>query len=448
MPKLLPNNVNERGQMLIGILVAMAIFLILAHALFTLMASSFELVSYNKARITARHLGQKKMETIRNLSYSDVGTVGGIPAGTISPEENLSQNGLNFNIKTEVIYVDDPYDSVAPTDSAPEDYKRARVEVSWEGIGKSGKNPLVLVTDISANATGTTDGGSLIILVYNANSQPVPQAEVTISANSLDPPVNLTLYTDNTGKIVIPGAPPCISCYRVSVTKSGYSTDRTYSTSEVTNPIKPDTSVFADQVTQLSFAIDIVGNINLSSVNSRENNFAPLGNVNFRIRGDKIIGTDAYAQSVYKYDKNFISDGSGSKTLTGIEWGVYQILMPTATSYDISGTTPLLPLYLAPGGTVDLKFALSPHTTNSLLLITKDPSQNLISSASATLSKNTFTVDKTAGLSSDPDFGQAYFGNLTENTFNLFATASGFLDYSGSFDVSGYTVGTVVLTPQ
>jgi hypothetical protein len=46
MPHNLPKKSLVGGQMLIGILVAMAIFLILGHAIFTLVASSFELVSF------------------------------------------------------------------------------------------------------------------------------------------------------------------------------------------------------------------------------------------------------------------------------------------------------------------------------------------------------------------------------------------------------------------
>lgn len=448
MLKSLPKKHLTGGQMLIGVLIAISIFLILTHALFTLISASFELVSFNKARITARHLAQEKIETIKNLSYSDVGTVGGIPQGIISQEENISKNGLNYVIKTHIIYIDDPFDYLAPTDTAPEDYKRISVEASWEGIGRSGKNPLTLVTDISANATGNTDGGNLVILAYNANSQPVSQAEVTITAASLDPPVNLTLFTDTNGKIVLPGAPPCISCYRIAVTKTGFSTDRTYSTSEVTNPIKPDTSVFTDQVTQLSFAIDTLSNLNLSSLNSRENNFTPLGDINFRIRGNKIIGTDAYAQPVYKYDKTFFTDGSGSKILSNIEWDVYRILMPSGTSYDISGTSPLLPLYLNPGGNVIFKFSVAPHSTHSLLLTVKDPSQNLIASASGSLILNGFNQPYITGQNSDPDSGQALLSGLAEGSYTLTASASGFTDFNGGFDISGYTVGDVVLTQQ
>jgi hypothetical protein len=215
------------------------------------------------------------------------------------------------------------------------------------------------------------------------------------------------------------------------VTKSGYSTDRTYATSEVANPIKPDTSVFADDITQISFAIDTLGSLVVNSFNSRENNFTPLGNVSFRIRGNKIIGTNASSQLVYKYDQTTSTDSSGVRSFNNLEWDVYRIVMPTPSSYDISGTNPLLPLNLTPGGNLAFNMSVAPHTTHSFLLTIKDPAQSLIASASATLTNTSgFNASLFSGNSGSPDFGQLLFSNLSEDTYQLTATASGFLDYT------------------
>ena len=101
MRKSLPKRkIRLRGQILLSILISIGIFAILAHALFTLIASSFDLVNFNRSRITARHLAQERIELIRNMPYADIGTVGGIPDGTIEDEENIVRNGLNFIIKT------------------------------------------------------------------------------------------------------------------------------------------------------------------------------------------------------------------------------------------------------------------------------------------------------------------------------------------------------------
>ena len=98
MRKLPGSSLSIKGQTLIGILVAMAIFSILAHAIFLIVGSSYQLVSYNRARITARHLAQEKIELIRNLPYDNAGTSGGIPGGPLLQEENIVRNKLNFLI--------------------------------------------------------------------------------------------------------------------------------------------------------------------------------------------------------------------------------------------------------------------------------------------------------------------------------------------------------------
>ena len=109
---MLPKKQPRQGQILLSILIAIAVFAILVNALFTLIAASFDLVSLNKTRITARHLAQEKMELVRNLSYEDVGTVGGIPDGIIEPEEMVRRNDLNYTIKTDISYIDDPFNNV------------------------------------------------------------------------------------------------------------------------------------------------------------------------------------------------------------------------------------------------------------------------------------------------------------------------------------------------
>lgn len=441
----------ESGQMLISVLVAIGVFGILAHAIFTLVAASFDLINFNRSRIAARYLAEEKIEIIRNLPYADVGTVGGIPNGVLAEEETQVVNGLTYTIKTSVVYIDDEFDGTAPTDLDPEDYKRARVEVSWEGLAASRKNPIILLTDLDRGDNGLgTEGGTLNILVYDADGVPISGANVHIVATTTDPTVDVNQSTNSSGVVSLPGSPECVGCYQITVTKSGYSTDRTYSTSEVTNPIKPHTSIFADQVTQMSFAIDEVGSISVSSKDSRANSFATLPNMPFRLRGNKIIGTDSLSQPVYKFDENEVTDGSGNFSLSNAEWDTYQVIMPSSSSYDISGNNPLQPLSLLPGGTIDFTLSTEAYTSNSLLTIIKDPSQNLIASATARLTLGSPSYDETvvSGQSGDPDFGQAFFPGLAADTYTIDATASGYLDFNGTFDVSGASTGVVVLTPQ
>lgn len=442
-----------RGQSLIGILVALAIFSILSQAIFTVVSTSLNFVSFNRARITARHLAQEKIEFIRNLPYSDVGTQGGVPPGPIPQQETVNRNGLSFTVKTEIIYIDDPFDGTqggSPEDTLATDYKRVRVEVSWRGKTPSRAGPVVMLTDISPKGVETTvGGGTLSIIVFDASGQPVPQATVNIAAPSLNPPINITTQTGDNGRVIRPGMPVCNSCYQITVSKSGYSSERTYSTSEVANPTKPHQTILEGQLTEVSFSIDRVSTLTISSFQDRDNNFNPLPNIVFRFRGQKTIGTDTDGSPVYKYDQILDTGSSSTITLSNVEWDNYQVILPDSSPYNISGTNPLLPLSLLPNTNVSLKIALSSKTINNLLVALVDTSGTPIASATTTLSRGgSYNQTKFTGLASDPDFGQAFYPDLLNQTYTLSATASGFLDLNTNIDVDGVTQEKFVLTPQ
>ncbi len=446
----LSNDVKfSRGQSLLSLLLAMAVFAILANAIFTLTTSSFRLVSYSRARIAARHLAQEKLELIRNLPFDEVGTLGGIPSGSLPQSENIVRNGLNYNVETSIVYVDDPFDGTAPTDLLPTDYKRVRVDVSWEGLAASRTNPVVLATDIAPRGIETTaGGGTLSILVFDANALPVAQASISIEADSLDPPIDLEQQTNENGRVVLPGAPACTECYKITVTKEGYSTERTYTSSEVVNPNKPYLSVIEGQVTESGFAIDKVSTINIASFSNRESNFAPLGNITFQLHGQKTIGTDSDDFPVYKFDKQFTTDGGGNIIITDMEWDNYEIIVPVTSGLDIAGTNPLIPFSVLPDTPVDFSFALTPNTSHRLLTVFTDPSSTPVASASATLSFGAYEETKLTGGENDPDFGQVFFIDLEDKKHTLEATASGYQDSRSKVDVSGYSRERVILNPE
>lgn len=444
----LPNVKN--GQILVSTLISLALFAILAHALFTLVTSSYSITTFNRARTTARHLAQERIEEIRNMPYDQIGTQGGIPSGSILQNETRELNGLNYSLKTSIVYIDDPFDQLAPNDLLPTDYKSVRVDVSWEGLAPSRTGPITLLSDISPKGIETTTGGgTLSILVFDANAVPVPQADVTIVATSTNPQVNLILKTDVNGRVILPGAPPCKKpCYQITVTKSGYSTDRTYSSSEVENPDKPNLTVLTGQLSEVALAIDKVSTIYAYSFKDRVNNFDILPNITFDMKGEKVIGTDSDDQPVYKYEKNFTTDSSGYVTIPNLEWDNYHIIV-TASGWDISGASPIIPIILLPGIDTDFKFTLSTHTTNSALISFTDPAKNPIASVSARLYDDSgYEATATSGASPNPDFGEVFFANLVRKIYHLTATASGYLNFNGNIDVAGTKQENVIMTPN
>ena len=217
---------NRRGDTIIGVLIALAIFLILSQAIVSLAFSVYDLIAFTRSRVSARNIALESMEIIRNAPYDDVGTTGGIPDGIFTQEQSVNRNGQAYTIRTRISYVDDPFDGVAPDDTLPTDYKRVRIDVSWGGIQASTASEVTLVSDIAPQGVETTTGGgTLSILVFDANGNPVPQAQVHLVASTTSPPVDTSYYTSDLGRVTIPGAPTCDSCYQITVTKDGYSTD-------------------------------------------------------------------------------------------------------------------------------------------------------------------------------------------------------------------------------
>lgn len=439
----------SKGQTYFDLLLGIALISIFGLSLFRVSSLSYEIISYSRARVAARHIAQEKIEVIRNLPYNEVGTLGGVPPGNLPQSENLERNGINYALRTTIIYVDDPFDTSAPADLDPADYKRVKVEVNWGGIASSSRNPVSISTDISASVATEVEGGVLKVLVFDANGNPLPQASVNIVSSGITPEIDVTYETDGDGEVNLPGATECVACYRITVTKTDYSTERTYSISEITNPLKQDQGVFADQITQISFAIDKTSTLSVSSINGRELNYSALPSVSFKLRGSKILGTDAYAQAVYKFDEPFTTGGSGEVTIPNLEWDVYQIYMDTGSSYDIGGSTPLLPLNIVPDSTNSLTFVAYAHTTHSLLTIAKDPTLSLIENVYVRIFDSvSYDQTKTTGVTTAADFGQTLFSNLEEKTYQVEATASGFLNYTGEVIVTEYTKDEIVLTPE
>ena len=453
MSSFLPKKVSViRGQSLIGITIAIAIFSILASAILTVVNSSFRFVAFNRARITARHLAQEKIEFIRNLPYDNVGTSDGFPPGPLPQEENLIRNKLSYTVKTAIVYVDDAFDGTqggSPADTLGSDYKRVRVEVSWQGITASRGNPIILLTDIVPKGVETTEGGgTLSIIVFDSESHPVPQATLHIVQEAVNPNIDVTFQTADNGRFIFTGIPVCVSCYEITVTKNGFSSERTYSVNEIANPTKPDQTVLEGELTEISFSIDRVSTLNIATKKGREDSFETLPNVSLQLRGEKTIGTDATAQPVYKYDQNLSTDASGNLNVSDVEWDNYHLILPVGSTYNVSGSNPFFPISILPNSSADLQVALSGNTTNSLLISFVDTSDAPVASVSATLSNGGYTETKKAGSEEDPDWAQVFFPNLNVQNYLLEATASGYLDYSANISVDDKTLEKVIMTPE
>jgi type II secretory pathway pseudopilin PulG len=251
---------KKSGLTLVESLVGIGLLLIVFIGIFGLVRLNIKIVAQSKSKTIATALANQKIELARNMVYDQVGTVGGIPSGVILETENVERNKIAFTVKTTVIYVDDAFDGVFPTDPLAWDYKRIRVKVSWsEFFG----GQVTLQTDIAPKGIETTGGGGIIsVLVFDANGQSVSQADITLENDDVFPPIIASYQTDDQGRIFIPGAPACNDCYKIVASKFGYSSERTYEIGEMVQgvvlafPLKPFLSVIEGQLSEISFSID------------------------------------------------------------------------------------------------------------------------------------------------------------------------------------------------
>ncbi len=438
---------KKNGFTLVETLVSLAVLGIFLTSVSGIVNMVLSTVGESQVREQALALAQEKLESIRNLPYTSVGTTTGIPTGVLPETEVTTVNEALFTTTTQVTYVDDPFDSVSPDDSIPTDYKRVRVAVSWVGVFAS-KNPLVLTTTItSLGNESAVVGGTLQIHVLDAQGNPVTNGSIHVIAPTLNPPVDLTLTTDINGIVTIPGTPVCASCYQISATKTGYSTDQTHGTDEVTNPIKPHATVIDQSVTQLSFLIDELSSLNVSVTRSRESGYSPFSGVQFILRGTKTIGTDSQDNPLYKYQQNHVSGSGGLITINNLEWDTYTVSIPTNSSVDFAGSIPFSPFAISPGTSQSLQIVTTAASANTLLGLITDNNNNPLATASAHLSSPPYTATKSAGLEGRGDFGQMLFSNLEPTIYTLTITHPDYQETSSSIDITGDMKEKIIMLP-
>ncbi|MFA6404812.1 MAG: carboxypeptidase-like regulatory domain-containing protein, partial [Candidatus Paceibacterota bacterium] len=175
--------------------------------------------------------------------------------------------------------------------------------------------------------------------------------------------------TDNSGILQIIDIPPATAAYNIYISKSGYSSDRTYApTPQNPNPDKPPATVAAQQLTQISFVIDELSKLSFSSVTP---SCEIVPNFDFSLKGDRLIG-----QELSRYYVNVSTNSSGILNMDPIEWDSYTVT-PNDGAYDLAGINPLNPISLNPGSTQSVQLIAIPQNTNSLLFTIKDSSTDL-----------------------------------------------------------------------
>lgn len=426
---------NRRGFNLVEAVVGTAILLMFALSLYGLMTGALNLINDDQNRTVALGIARKKIELIKNLPYDSVGTVGGIPAGTLLQSETEILNNVTYTINSNIKYVDDNFDDLAPSDTLNTDYKKVRVRVTWQQGNVD--NPVVLVTNIvPTTIESTSGGGTLWIEVFDPSSdpiEPVRDATVSIEAPTVSPPVSTTGETDENGRLILPGMPPGIEAYAVIVSKQNYSTDQTYDNDENNpNPDPPHLNVVAGEVTQEYFEISrLVNNLAIHLRRYDDNSHVVIP---FQIHGEQTKGTDLSGQPIYVYDETLTPNDGGNAELHDMPADSYIILIDSlVTGYVLAGYDHILPYPAAPLSSETITIYLDDYVPYTALLNVRDSNNQPIANATVQLvlppQYNTTLITNTNG--------QVFFTPLIADTYNLTITATGYTTYTGTVIVNG-----------
>lgn len=298
-------------------------------------------------------------------------------------------------IKNTVRNVDDPYDGVlggSPNDTAPADYKIVESEISCV-VCKFNFKPFFMTATVAPKGLeGASKNGALFINVFDASGQPIVGANVKIVNNSLNPTININDITNNNGVLQLVDIPTSTAAYEITVSKNGYSSEKTYplAGADNPNPVKINSTVAEQQITTISFSIDKVSSLNFSAVDLM---CQPVANVDFSISGAKLVGT---VPDIFKYSTSSETGANGTKIFNNLEWDVYN-LANLDSIYEPIGITPVLPITVNPNTSSSLKWIVQPIDSATLLVDIKDQSGQTVEGATVNLTKSGYDKTMIAG---------------------------------------------------
>jgi prepilin-type N-terminal cleavage/methylation domain-containing protein len=374
-----PINYQNKGLTLIEIILTIALISIIMGLVFSIYFNLNS--SLIRGRIYLQILSslQDEIEKIKIMRYEDIGISGGWPPGVLPQEKIIEKSEIQIKVKYFIRNIDDPRDGTVtstPADTAPADYKL----VELEGICLNCSLPLKpqKLSSIIApkNVESVTRNGSLFIQVINANGEAVSLANVKVDYLNT-PTFTIQDLTDNTGFLRLIDIPPGINAYSISVTKEGYSYEKTYppGSNQNPNPILPHQTVKSQELTTVTFQIDRLSRVNFNFLDKM---CKPMANLEFNLKGAKLIGRNP---DVLKTDITTTTDENGKKNLI-LEWDTYTFNI-TDSRYVLKGSVPYIrPNFIVqPNSNYSFKIITSNLSPINLLVSVFDENNNFLSDA-------------------------------------------------------------------
>lgn len=425
------SNRKNQGVSLIEAVIGVAVFIVISVGVYEAYRSMYMLSGVTRQKITAIALANEQLEIARNLPYADVGIQGGIPAGKILHEQNVVRSGVSFKILATVRNIDDPFDGTIggeTNDLSPADYKLVQIDIECASCKQFQSFSLATYVSPRGLEMASTNG-ALFVKVFDADGNPVTGANVAINNSTVNPPIIISDTTDNEGSLSVIDVPPGNEAYKISVTKNGYSSEETYATTVLNPyPTKPNATVLAQQITQISFSIDKTSDLLISAIDQNCNGIA---GANFTLSGTKMIGTQP---DIPKYSENKTTGSDGGITVSGMEWGNYNItssdaLLSNALYY------PPLPINLSPDKNKKQTLVVPVAGIYSLILDAKDAltGEDVLSPV-VTLKQGEIPFEQ--NISCSPE-GYYLFTGLLPESYHLVVSAPGYIAYEADIVVTG-----------
>lgn len=253
---------QPRGIGIVDVIVGTAIMSMIFLALFSAFNAAAEFGVRNRLRASAFLIANDQLEMIRALPYDNIGTVSGLPSGTIPQVETVVFAGTSYTRRTFIQYVDDPADGLDAADTLTADYKRVKVEISYDY--RNTPQSFAFVTTVAPKAQESLAGaGVLRLVVTAADNTPIQGASVHIFNDTVATSVDITTFTNASGTVSFPGA-WAGDGYELTISKAGYSSAQTYPSSVGNpNPSPASALVLLNSTTELYFKIDLLSEVSL-----------------------------------------------------------------------------------------------------------------------------------------------------------------------------------------
>ena len=400
----------QHGFTIIETLVALGLFAIVASGIYFAYANILDALVSSRLQKAATAIANEEIELVRNLPYDQVGIVGGAPAGVLAAQKTVPYGNLLFTLETFVRNIDDPFDGTlggVPNDTAPGDYRLVTFRVTCPGCARF-TLPKIEVSTIAApkGLENSTNNGNIFIHAFDANGLPVAGASVNVENTALLPTVTISDETNNAGLLQLVDIPTSTTAYQITVSKAGYSTERTYAPDAFlpSTPVKLNATVAEQQITDISFGIDRLAELTVGTAGQF---CQTVGGVGFHLEGNKVV---AIEPDVKKYSEDILTQSDGSAVMN-LGWDSYA-LIPNDAQYYFSGfTPPRSSITLDPGVNYSFNAIVEPRVDAGFLLTVQDASGAAIAGASAALVKTGFNETLLTGrrLFKDTDWSASQY---------------------------------------